>query len=129
LAFSRRKGAPPGSGSILNVEVRCESSALNGPEAKRSRDGGCTGVPSSELISWEVRAAKKNTSSSGAAELIAATFESKYTQGTRILVRELALSGVSPWPFNLDATSALSDVEMERVSNPMRYVTARFSLV
>lgn len=86
-------------------------------------------MPSSELISWEVRAAKRNTSSSGAAELIAATFESKYTQGTRILVRELALSGVSPWPFNLDATSALSDVEMERVSNPMRYVTARFSLV
>lgn len=41
---------------------------------------------------------KRPTDSPGAAELIAVTFQSKFTQGTRMVVR--ALGGIGPWLFN-----------------------------
>jgi hypothetical protein len=34
-----------------------------------------------------------------------------------------------PWACNIDASSALASVEMERVSDRMRYVAARYALL
>ena len=39
------------------------------------------------------------------------------------------MGGVDPWPFNIDASSALAGVEMERVSDRMRYVAARYAML
>jgi len=129
LALTFRKRPGNGTDGILQLEVWSDSSALNGPEAGLSWGGGCTGVPGSGLVSWKAHAPKKPADSSGAAELIAATFQSKFTQGTRMMVRELKLGGIKPWPFNLDASSTLNGVELERVNDSMRYVAARYAML
>jgi hypothetical protein len=87
------------------------------------------GVPGSGLIAWKCHPPKKKTDSSGAAELVAATFLNKYMQGTRMFTQETGLSSKAPWNFNLDATSALSGVAMERVSDSMRYMAARYAML
>jgi hypothetical protein len=85
-------------------------------------------VRGSGLISWKSFAPKKPADSSGAAELIAATFTNKFGQGTRMFVKECCMGALIPWAFNIDAPSALAGVEMERVSDRMRYVAARYAM-
>jgi hypothetical protein len=87
------------------------------------------GVAGSGLIAWKCHAPKKPSDSSGAAELVSATFLNKYMQGTRITTKELRLRADAPWPFNLDASSALNGVAMERVSDRMRYMAARYAML
>ena len=67
----------------------------------------------SGLVSWKSFAPKKPAGSSGAAELIAATFTNKFGQGTRMFVKGCCMGVLIPWAFNIDASSALAGVEME----------------
>ena len=112
----------------LAIEGWTDSSALNG-EAGASWGGGCMGVAGSRLIAWKCHAPKKPSDSSGAAKLVSATFLNKYMQGTRITTKELRLRADAPWPFNLDASSALNGAAMERVSDRMRYMAARYAML
>jgi hypothetical protein len=120
--------APRGDPMHLQLEGFSDSSALNG-DPGQSWGGGGLASPGSGLISWKAHAPKKPTDSSGAAELIAATFLTKYIQGTRMLAKETNLRDSTPWTLNLDATATLSGVEMERVSDKMRYVSARLAML
>jgi len=120
-----------GEGPHIAVEGWSDSSALNGGGGV-SWGGGCVGVPGSGLLSWKCLAPKKPTDSSGAAELVAATYSLKSVQGMRVFLKELRLRPLDPevpTPFNLDATATLSGVEMEKVSEGMRYVAARLAML
>ena len=46
-----------------------------------------------------------------------------------MLAKETNLRDSTPWTLNLDATATLSGVEMERVSDKMRYVSARLAML
>jgi hypothetical protein len=127
LSFRPSPGTP-GPTRALAIEHWSDSSALNAGDGL-SWGGGCSGVRGSGLISWKSFAPKKPADSSGAAELIAATFTNKFGQGTRMFVKECCMGALIPWAFNIDASSALAGVEMERVSDRMRYVAARYAML
>jgi hypothetical protein len=46
-----------------------------------------------------------------------------------MFVKECCMGALIPWAFNIDASSALAGVEMERVSDRMRYVAARYAML
>jgi hypothetical protein len=86
-------------------------------------------VRGSGLISWKSFAPEKPADSSGAAELIAASFTNKFGQGTLMFVKGCCMGALDPWAFNIDAPSALTGAEMERVSDRMRYVAVRYAML
>jgi hypothetical protein len=118
----------PGPTRALAIEHWSDSSALNAG-AGLSWGGGCSGVRGSGLVSWKSFAPKKPVDSSGAAELIAATFTNKFGQGTRMFVKEFCMGALIHWAFNIDAPSALAGVGMERVSDRMRHIAARYAML
>ena len=83
----------------------------------------------SGFVAWKSHAPKKPSDSTGGAELIAATYQSKFGQGTRMFAKDCCLGALVPWPFYIDAKSTIDGVQMERVSETMRYVAARYAML
>ena len=128
LVFRPSPGQTPGPRNTVAFEHWNVSSALNaGPGL--SWGGGCTGVAGSGLVAWKSYAPKKPADSSGGAELIAATYQNKFGQGTRMFAKECRLGALMPWRFNIDAKSTIDGVQMERVSDSMLYVAARYAML
>jgi hypothetical protein len=127
LTFRPSPGTP-GPMRALAIGHWSGSSALN-VGAGLSWGGGCSGVRGSGLISWKSFAPKKPADSSGAAELIAATFTNKFGQGTRMFVKECCMGALISWAFDIEASPALAGVEMDLVSDRMRYVAARYAML
>jgi hypothetical protein len=128
LNFVRVPATTTANKRFLRLEAYSDSSALNAGSGQ-SWGGTAVAVPGSGLVAWKAHAPKKPTDSSGGAELIAATFVNKYVQGLRMLTKETSCREDKPWALHIDATATLSGVAMEKVSDNMRYLAARYAML